>query len=143
MPVPSTRADIVSSVLKNQIQWSDIPTNFDMAPNSGDLAKVTNGAAVAQSLENLVMTVVKERLYQPTVGSTVAFRAFELASPIEAVLMESAIMRTAKENEPRVNVIGVQVNEIPGGNAYQVLVYYYLINNPTLQTLSVILKRTR
>jgi phage baseplate assembly protein W len=139
----TTRADYVLNRQKSQIYFSDIPTNFDMSPNSGDLARVTNEDAVAQSLENLVVTFLKERVYSETIGCAVQFRAFELSSSIEVQFIKNAVINCVNQNEPRVSVQDVEVGLYPDNNAFNVNIYYYVINNTVLQKLPVIIKVER
>src|SRR5579863_7266971 len=107
--MPSIRADFVNNAKNNQIVYSDFPVNFDIAPNSGDLALIINKDAVSQSLENLILTFLGERLYQPNVGCAIQFRSFELANEIETELIKSAIVDCAVQNEPRVNILDVEL----------------------------------
>jgi phage baseplate assembly protein W len=114
-----------------------------MAPFSGDLAMVTNNDAVSQSLENLILTFLRERPYDYTIGSSIQFRAFENSSDIEAELIKTAVLDCATRNEPRVSIQQVDVVLDSNRNMYSVSIYYYVINTKELQTLNVIIERNR
>lgn len=142
MPI-LTLADNLARLKSPNVYFSDISTNFDMSPHTGDLAMVTNEDAVKQALENLVLTVLKERPYDYLIGSSVQFRTFELASEIEQQFIKNAVIDCAAINEPRANIVNVDVTLNTNGNQYSVVIYYKIINTKQLQTLNVILKRTR
>ena len=142
MPNPSVLAQYVDSK-KKEAYFSDMPTNFDMAPNSGDLALVTDTDAVVQSLENIIRTFIGERLYDNRIGSSVMLRTFELSSVIELETIKDAVKTACINNEPRVSLIDVTVDISGEENNFNITVVFYVINNSIPQTLQVKLKRTR
>lgn len=139
--MPSLRTQQIANT-KNVIFYSDIPINFDMAPSSGDLARLTNENSVNQSLENIVYTVAGERLYQPSIGSTIGMRNFEIGSYFESEILISNLTVDIQQNEPRVNLQNITV-VYPADYSVMVTIYYYIVNNPVLQVLSIKLDRTR
>jgi len=144
MTTPSNLAQYVNNVRNISPYFSDFSTNFDMSPNSGDLALIIDTAAVTQSIENIINTFVGERLYNNTIGSNVMHNLFELGNYAEAENIKSAIMSAIKINEPRANVIKVDVSIVVGEeNIYLITITYYVINNTVPQTLTVKIKRTR
>ena len=138
-----SRANYVTNAKLNQVLFSDFSNNLDMNPNSGDLALLTNNSAIAQSLENIILTICGERPYNNVTGSSVPFRVFELASIVETELIVSAVTLAVTQNEPRVNLQNVIVNVEEDENSYSIQLNYTIVNNTVPQTLTVILKRTR
>jgi phage baseplate assembly protein W len=138
-----SRADYVTNVYKNQVIFSDIPMNFDMSPSTGDLAMITNIQAVGQSVQNLILTFFKERMYSKNIGCLVQIQTFELSTDTESETIKSAIKSCLQANEPRVQVFDVEVNVYNDLNSYNVVVSYYVINNPQLQSIPITIKLER
>lgn len=138
-----SRADTLTTVTKKAEYYSDLFDNFLKAPFGGDLARATNEKAVNQSLRNLVKTNIGERLFQPYVGSTVYDSLFEPNDFIQTDVIAFTITNTIKNNEPRVNLIEVLVEENEDPNYIEVSIIYSLINNPDPTTLTMLLKRVR
>lgn len=138
-----TRAETLTGTTKIRENFSDFLTGFDMTPFGNQIGRVVNEKAVSQSLKNLVKTSLGERLFQPTVGSDVYAMLFENNIPEDVDLLELVIKNTIENNEPRVNLLGVQIEEQSNENSLQITIYYTLINNPEPITLTVLLKRVR
>jgi phage baseplate assembly protein W len=143
MATKISRADTLTTVTKKAEYYSDLFDNFLKAPFGGDLAKASNEKAVNQSLRNLVKTQLGERLFQPFVGSTVYETLFELNDNFQADLLSFTISNTIKNNEPRVNLVDVIVEENEDPNYIEISIIYSLINNPDPTTLTMLLKRVR
>lgn len=143
MATPITRAEALTGVQRNKEFFSDFLTNFNKSPLGDDLARVTNQQAVNQSLRNLVKTNLGERLFQPMVGSDVYATLFENNTEQTRNLLELQIRTTIENNEPRVIVSQVLVEEGQLEEEVEITIFYQLINNPEEITLSMILKRVR
>ena len=72
-----TRADKYTQVGKKQEFYSDFMNNFVKHPVNNSLARLTNEESVKQSIRNLILTNVGERMFEPDVGSTVNNALFE------------------------------------------------------------------
>lgn len=139
-----TRADTFTGSKKQIEYFSDFMTSFAKTPVGNQLARVTNEQAVMQSLKNLIRTNLGERLFQPTVGSDVMATLFELNTDDARDSLELFISNTVENNEPRVNLIQTIVDtQDINENQIEITLIYNLINNPTEQTLNLILKRVR
>jgi hypothetical protein len=149
-----TRADTFTSQKKKYQYFSDFLDNFDQCPLGPELAMVSNEKAVTQSIRNLIYTNFGDRLFQPNVGCNVTGALFELAGiPLQNFLIDS-ISATIRTWEPRAILDAVLVQDLgnpidyyqPASadkNGIQVSIIYYLINNPTPITISVMLRRLR
>jgi phage baseplate assembly protein W len=124
------------------IYASDIPTNFDVSPITGDLARVVNKNAIDISLINICNTIMYERPYSDF-GAELQLRLFENASSIEMELITSAIRLAINTYEPRVTLTGTNLIISNDENYYSLTISYILVNNPIVQTLSMILQRKR
>jgi|LakMenEpi03Aug12_release.lakeMendotaPanAssembly.Ray.scaffolds.fasta_scaffold27558_5 phage baseplate assembly protein W len=141
--MPITRADALTGTTKQKEYFSDFLTNFDMTPFGNQIGRVTNEQAVNQSLKNLIKTSLGERPFQPMIGSDVYSMLFENQYPEDISLLELFIKNTIENNEPRANLLGVEVKIQPNENSLEISIYYNLINNPEPITLTVLLKRVR
>lgn len=139
-----TRADTLTGTKKQAEFFSDFVTSFAKTPYGDQLGRVINNDSVNQSLRNLVKTNLGERLFQPTVGSNIFATMFEHNLSENIDMIEMYIDNMIKNNEPRVNLIGVSAQVSPSNeNAVQVTIVYNLINNPDPVTLNILLKRVR
>lgn len=138
-----SRADIVKPKLNPPIFFSDFPNDLAMAPFSGDLARLTNVNAVINSVKNIVRTMFGERPYDNTIGTSIGFQEFQLLGTIENQIIDNAVRLAILQNEPRAKVIKVVVNNPGYENAISLQVSFYVVNNPQVITVSVIVRRNR
>jgi phage baseplate assembly protein W len=137
-----TRADTLTSTIKKQEYFSDFLDSFAVSPVGGELGKVVNERSVTQSIKNLIMTSLGERLFQPTVGSNIYNSLFEFNDNLTNASIEFNIANTLKYNEPRCNLISVNVSSTDD-YSLQVTITYALINNPEPITINFMLQRVR
>lgn len=137
-----TRADALIGNKKPEF-FSDFLNSFSKTPVGEQLAKVVNERAVNQSLKNLLMTNLGERLFQPYVGSNVYATLFENNTLTTLETLVFYIETTIRNNEPRVNLLQVLLNETDSENEIDITIIYNLINNPEPITFNFILKRVR
>lgn len=138
----ATRADKYTQI-QRQEYFSDFLNNFDSHPVNNTLAKVSNENSVKQSIRNLILTNLGERLFQPTIGSNIRHSLFEPNDVITAENITNFVKSTINQNEKRAFLMSVQVYPNPDKNAFNVNVIFSLINNNTPIQLNVILKRVR
>lgn len=154
MAVRPSRADVISPKEKQLEYFSDFLNSFAKSPVGNQLARLTNGSSVSQSIKNLIKTNVGERLFQPTIGSNVYHSLFENLTPVLEEDLAIYIERTIKQNEPRANLLQIEVRSYLSAkedilasrlneNEIEVTIVYSLINNPANIKLSMILKRVR
>ena len=138
-----TRADTLTVSKKQQEYFSDFLNSFAYSPVNNNLAKVSNEESVKQSLKNLILTSLGERIFQPNIGSGVNNLLFENSTRPTLNSIEFNIQNTIKYNEPRVNIIDVKAKETTNPNAVQVDIVFSMINNPEPISINFILKRVR
>jgi phage baseplate assembly protein W len=144
MATKPTRADTFTGSKKQVDFFSDFMTSFAKTPIGNQLAKVSNEHSVNQSLKNLLKTNLGERLFQPTVGSEIMATLFEMNVTDSLSMLEMFIRNTIENNEPRVNLVEVNVETVVNDeNTIEITLIYNLINNPELNTLTMLLKRVR
>lgn len=91
--------------LETPILWTDIDNKFNPDVKGG-LRNVSNKDAVIQAIENIVLTVVGERVMRPTHGSKLTYQLFKSIGENSALKLGN-YLKTALKNDDR-----FQVNEI-------------------------------
>lgn len=139
----SSRADKFTQTFGQTEIFSDFLNSFSIHPISGTLSKTTNVNAVRQSIKNLILTDLGERLFQPNVGSDIRRSLFEPLDTILAHNITDAITNTIKYNEPRARLLNVTV--YPGSDEKSIVVniVFSLINTNAPTTMELVLKRVR
>lgn len=127
---------------KNHI-YADLDLTFLRQPATGDVAMKYDEQAVIRSVRNLLSTNTFERLFQPTIGSSLNTLLFEPVSPLTANLIEDEIVRMIKNYEPRATISQVIVNAQPDSNSFNVSLYLFIGNQTSPTAINLILTRTR
>lgn len=135
-----TRIDKLTEELKKVETYSDFPLDFQAHPISGNLLKLKNEDAVKMAVKNRVMTGFSERLYNPFIGSNIKKKVFE---PNDGFLKEDIkkSIENSLQNDRRINLVDV-VTEIENHTA-NITIYFQVINNPTILTVNIFLRRVR
>lgn len=139
----ATRAESLTSASRKTEFYSDFLTSFAKSPVGNQLARVVNEKSINQSLKNLIMTNLGERPFQPYIGSNIYKSLFENNTDETLHDLEFYIDNTIKNNEPRVNLLGVDVNTGFTENELVITIVYNTINNSEPITFEYILKRVR
>lgn len=138
-----TRADKYTQIGKKQEYFSDFLDNFDKHPITNNIARITNEESIKQSLKNLVLTNLGERVFEPTIGSNIRAAMFEQNDVVSAEIIINAIKNTVRFNEPRVELLDVLANPDPDNYGFNVSIVFSIINNPDPIVLEFLLKRVR
>ena len=137
------RADKFTALSRTPIYYSDFTSNFDLNPQTGYLATLTNAEAVVNSIRNLVLTNKFERFYQPNVGSKVQSLLFDLNDIPTQQLLVTTITETIRNYEPRAMTVGVSVVQVMDANQIQINIVFSLLNITQPISFNLILKRVR
>jgi hypothetical protein len=125
------RIDYQTPTAKQQEYFSDFLSSFDKSPLSSDIARITNENSIKQSIRNLVLTNLGDRmLFEPYTGFT-------------ADDLKKDIINTIKQNETRANDISVNVINNEDQNRFTVNIFFFIINNPNQLSLELVLQRVR
>lgn len=138
-----TRAETLTSSTKKTEYYSDIPNSFAQTPFGNELIKITNERSITQSLKNLILTELGERLFQPNIGSDITAMLFQPNYRDYASEIELYVTKTIENNEPRAEVIQVLFPESYDENGVEISIIYRVINNVEPITLNLVLKRVR
>lgn len=139
----ATRAETLTTSSRKTEFYSDFATSFAKSPVGNQLSKVVNDRSINQSLKNLIMTNLGERPFQPYIGSNIYASLFENNTQETLHDLEFNVNNTIKNNEPRVNLIGVEAKTGDSENEIIITIVYNTINNPEPITFDFILKRVR
>jgi phage baseplate assembly protein W len=125
--------------------FSDFLASFDKSPMSSDLAIIRNENSIKQSVRNLILTNLGERLFRPTIGGNVNRMMFEPMTGFTADDLKKDILNTIRQNEPRVSSSDLIVTVIPSYDQNQITVniLFTIVTSPNQITLSIILQRVR
>lgn len=138
-----SRAETLTGSNRRIEYYSDFSTSFTKTPVGDQLARVINEKSINQSLKNLILTNLGERLFQPYIGSNVLATLFELNTAEDLTDLEFYIENTIKNNERRVNLLGVDVSTGSNENEVKISIVYNTINSSDQVTFEYILKRVR
>ena len=124
--------------------FKDISLSFDPHPVTKDLPVLKNANAIRRSVRNLVQTIPGERFFRPNLGSSVYDSLFDLMDFGTATLIESEIITTLDNFEPRVANVQVQVEPRYDQNNFDVTIFFDIVGQELPpQEFSFILEATR
>ena len=124
--------------------YKDISLSFDPHPITKDLPILKNANAIRRSVRNLVQTIPGERFFNPLLGSSVYDSMFDLADFGTSSLIESEILTTIGNFEPRVENVICEVDPNPDANTFEVTIRFDIIGQEfPAQEFSFLLEATR
>lgn len=123
--------------------YSDFYTNFNAHPQNKRLAKYTNEESVKRSIRNLILTEKYDRMFQPEIGCRIKSLLFENMSDITAMEIKKSIQETVETYEPRARLIDIVVQANEARHAYDIYIYFEVINSVTPVLLNLTLYRAR
>ena len=138
-----TDAQANNDISRNVKQYRDLDLFFSKKSNK-DVNKVTDIEAVKRSVRNLILLNTFEKPFHPEISGDVRGLLFENMTPLVSAVIARKIQDVIENFEPRARLTGV--NAIPNfdRNAYEVTVYFYVVNAPTeLVQLDTLLERLR
>lgn len=138
-----SRAQTLISGNKVTELYSDFLTSFAKTPVGDQLAKITNERSINQSLKNIILTDIGERLFQPSFGSNVRAMLFENSIEENLSTLKDYIASSINFNEPRVNIIEIELQPSETDNELAINILYNTINNPEPIIFTYIFKRVR
>lgn len=123
--------------------FKDISISFDVNPLTQDLIVLKNETAIARSIRNLISTIKGEAPYSNK-GSNITNLLFENMTSLTASLIENEVTDTINRYEPRVSLIGVEVNPDYDNNTFDVVITYTIVGiDVPPQQLTLVLNTVR
>lgn len=124
-------------------KFTDIDLDFDANPITKDIQKKVDAEAIGTSIRNLLSTSHYERLFNPDIGCNLKRYLFEPIDDITTNNIQEEIVKTIKNYERRVELMGVNVVPQYDLNAYEISVKFFTKNDPLPITISFFLERVR
>ena len=138
-----TDAQANNDITRNVKQYRDLDLFFSKKSNK-DVNKVTDVEAVKRSVRNLILLNSYEKPFHPEIAGDVRALLFENMTPLTSAVIARKIQDVIENFEPRARLTGVQAIPDFDRNAYEVTVYFYVVNAPTeLVEVTQLLERLR
>ena len=132
-----------NNIDRNAQQYRDLDLFFSRKSNN-DVNKVTDIEAVKRSVRNLILLNSYEKPFHPEIAGDVRGLLFELMTPLTSAVIARKIQDVIENFEPRARLTGVEAIPDFDRNAYEVKVYFYVVNAPTeLVEVNQLLERLR
>lgn len=138
-----SRADLITQTQRKAETYSDFTNNLVRHPVTNQLVILKNEDAVRQAFKNLVYTNIFGRFFNPFFGTDINKSMFELDTPFLVEDIKNAIALSARQFDPRVNIINLSVLDAADMNGFSVNIVFQLLNDPTPVTLPILIKRPR
>ncbi len=132
-----------NDISRNVKQYRDLDLFFSKKSNK-DVNKVTDIESVKRSVRNLILLNSYEKPFHPEIAGDVRGLLFELMTPLTSAVIARKIQDVIENFEPRARLTGVQAVPDFDRNAYEVTIYFYVVNAPTeLVEVTQLLERLR
>jgi len=133
-----------NDISRNVRQYSDLDLFFGKRVVGSDVNKITDIQAVKRSVRNLILLNTYNKPFHPEIAGGVREMLFENMTPIVAQIIARKVEDVIENFEPRARLVGVRATPNLDRNAYELSIYFYVVNAPTeLVDLSVMLERLR
>lgn len=129
-------------------EYKDLNLAFKINPlasadGRGDIRPVKDINAIRNSIKNILLTRKGERPFNPLFGCNLKDYLFEPADPITTASMRSEIYETLGNQEPRVKVKEVAIENYADRNAYAITITVLIVNTQQQVDVEFYLKRVR
>lgn len=133
----------ISTELSNiSREFKDISFEFSKNLITNDVVILKNEEAIKQSVKNLVLTRIGERLFNPYIGTNTTSYLFELSTTFAESALISEIEKIIKTFEKRVKLKNITVDSEDDSNEYNVSIEYFIVGLPqNPQTVTFLLVR--
>ena len=129
---------------RSSIGFKDISLSLKRNPLTKDILVLKNENAIARSVQNLVLTLQGEKMFDPDLGCAVNRLLFENVDMFTADNLRREIESVIENYEPRVDIDTITVEPDFEGNAMDVKIVYVIIGiKASPQQLSFVLLPTR
>jgi phage baseplate assembly protein W len=120
--------------------FRDISLSFKRHPVTNDILVIKNEDAIKRSVQNIVLTIIGEKPFEPLFGSNIKSSLFELNTSLEAIGIREQIVSAIRNFEPRVDNLDVSVTIDADTNDMYATIQYDIVGLPLpTQTVDVLL----
>lgn len=107
---------------------------------TNDILVLKNEDAIKRSVQNIVLTIIGEKPFDPDFGTTINDALFELNTAVQSIGLEEQIRSTLVLYEPRIDNVVVTVSIEADTNAMFATIQYDIVGLPLpTQTVDVLL----
>ena len=124
-------------------RYKDLDLDFTAHPVSGDVVQKLNKDAIKQSLKNLLRMGRFDKPFQPQINSRIKQLLFEPDTPLTKIEIKKSVTDIIGRWEPRVIMLDVAVDYNIPDNSYNITMTYNIINQPSVETVSLQLARLK
>ena len=132
-----------SQVVSRKTQWSDLDLALTLHPIRKDIMPLRDDRAIKNAVKNLLITNFHERPFQASLGANLRGLLFEPADGITRIAIKDNIFRVLSQYEPRIKVLGIDVNNTTDENGYNITVNFLIKEHDKQDTVDVVLRRLR
>jgi hypothetical protein len=132
--------------MSNLQQYSDLNFLFKINPtlsSKGDISKVSGILAVKQSVMNILRTNHGERLFNPLFGANLRVFLFENITRVTMVAIANQIKRAIYQDEPRVNVLNVNIKSDAHSHTIDILLTVQVVATNEVVEIGTSLEKLR
>ena len=97
-------------------KYKDLSMSFETNPLNDDLVSLSDTAAIARSIRNIVFTSPGEKFFNPDFGSRISESLFENVDNVSALAIKDEIKSSIINFEPRVKLLDTIVVTNPDDN---------------------------
>lgn len=122
--------------------FKDLSFNFTKNPITNDIVVLKNEESIKQSVKNLVLTKLGERLFRPELGTDSTSYLFELNKEIASNELLQQIENILVTYESRIKLQRIDIDIDDGLYSFDISIEYLIVGlPPEVQNLSFILVR--
>jgi phage baseplate assembly protein W len=124
-------------------QYQDIDISFTSNPATNDILKTFDVQAATFALKNVLMTSQGQNFGDFQYGVGLNELQFELMNPALSAHVKRKILEQIALYVPEISIQNVTIAQNIDTGSFYVNIIYFVIGNPTQQTFSLQLQKTR
>ena len=136
-------AQLTNDSERNAQKYKDLDLFFAFKSSTKDINKVSDEAAIKQSIQSLIRTINYERKFHPEIGCQIYSMMFENFTPSTVSIMKRTIQDVVASFEPRATLLRVDIVDNADQNEIDVTVEFKMANIPAPLTITETLTRAR
>ena len=122
--------------------FKDVSFNFTKNPITNDVVVLKNEESIKQSVKNLILTKIGERLFRPLLGTNTTTYLFELSTTFSENSLIEEIENVLTTYEPRISLKNITVDVNDELSEFNVYIEYFIVGLPPIvQTVEFLLVR--
>ena len=123
--------------------YQDIDISFSANPSTKDLMKNYDVQAATFALKNILLTAPGQNFGDNEFGVGLNDMQFEIMSPVLSSFLQRKITEQVTIYAPEIQLQAVQVAQDFDTGLLRVIILYYVLGNPNVQTYNLSLSKSR